>query len=330
MQISQRQHWISQAQQFLVVLSLCFSFNLFAQELTLDSTKILEKSGRKPRYQLKKAPFSSLSTSKKTSPFSIYSVKGAKTSTVISNGQVFQKEQVGNLSVNPSRTFSLENYYQSQNSQVNRSFWTEYAKGIDGNNSIQSRGLFPKIELPPSIDRIFGGSEIYFKPNGSLLLDIGYMGQFVDNPSIPVQLRYVGNLFFNEQAQINFQGKIGDKLNLNTNFDTKASFNFQNQLKLNWKTQEEDILQNIEAGNTSWTLNSQLIPGVQNLFGLKTLMRFGNLDVTVVAAQQRSKQDCITLKGGTQGRSFEIRADQYDENRHFFLSTYFRNNYERA
>jgi cell surface protein SprA len=59
-------------------------------------------------------------------------------------------------------------------------------------------------------------------------------------------------------------------------------------------------------------------------------MRFGNLDVTVVAAQQRSKQDCITLKGGSQGRSFEIRADQYDENRHFFLSTYFRNNYERA
>lgn len=143
------------------------------------------------------------------------------------------------------------------------------------------------------------------------------MGQFVDNPAVPVQLRYVGNLFFNEQAQINFQGKIGDKLNLNTNFDTKASFNFQNQLKLNWKTQEEDILQNIEAGNTSWTLNSQLIPGVQNLFGLKTLLRFGNLDVTVVAAQQRSKQDCITMKGGTQGRSFEIRADQYDENRHF-------------
>lgn len=330
MQISHRQHWFSKAQQFLLVISLCLSTNLIAQELAIDTSKILEKSGRKPRYRLKKTPLSSYSTSTSRSPFSIYSVKGAKTSTEIANGQIIQKDQVGNLSINPTRTFSLENYYQRQNIQVNRTYWTDYAKGIDGNNSIQSRGLFPKIELPPSIDRIFGGSEIYFKPNGSLLLDIGYMGQFVDNPSIPVQLRYVGNLFFNEQAQINFQGKIGDKLNLNTNFDTKASFNFQNQLKLNWKTQEEDILQNIEAGNTSWTLNSQLIPGVQNLFGLKTLMRFGNLDVTVVAAQQRSKQDCITLKGGTQGRSFEIRADQYDENRHFFLSTYFRNNYERA
>ena len=228
MQISLRQHWILQAQQFLMVLILCFSTNLNAQELTLDSSRILEKSGRKPRFELKKAPFLSPSTSKKRSPFSIYTIKGAKTSTEINQGQVVQKDQIGNLAVNPSRTFSLENYYQRQNAQVNRTFWTDYSKGIDGNNSIQSRGLFPKIELPPSIDRIFGGSEIYFKPNGSLLLDIGYMGQFVDNPSIPVQLRYVGNLFFNEQAQINFPGKIGDKLNLNTNFDTKPSFNFKN------------------------------------------------------------------------------------------------------
>ena len=80
----------------------------------------------------------------------------------------------------------------------------------------------------------------------------------------------------------------------------------------------------------SWQLNSQLIPGVQNLFGIKTLMRFGNLDVTAVAAQQRSKQDCITLKGGSQGKNFEIKSSAYDENRHFFLSQYFRDNYERS
>ena len=132
------------------------------------------------------------------------------------------------------------------------------------------------------------------------------------------------------QMQINLQGKIGDKLNINTNFDTKASFNFQNQLKLNWRTNEEDILQNVELGNTSWQLNSQLIPGVQNLFGVKTLMRFGNLDITAVAAQQRSKQDCIVLKGGSQNKSFEIKGSAYDENRHFFLSQYFRDNYENS
>ncbi|MEY2793078.1 MAG: hypothetical protein RJA76_1070 [Bacteroidota bacterium] len=299
---------------------------LIAQKAKQDS--LLLKSGKNPKYIFKDKNNSSLN-SKSKSPFNYFSSTGSKNQIYFQNNAVVQKDVLGNYVIGSQSFSNFSDFSNNQNKEINRSFWNAYSKSLDGDNSLKSRGLFPKIDLPPSIDRIFGGSEIMIKPNGSLLLDVGYMGQFVDNPAIPIQLRNIGNLYFNEQAQFNFQGKIGDKLNLNTNFDTKASFNFQNQLKLNWKTQEEDILQNIEVGNTSWTLNSQLIPGVQNLFGVKTLMRFGNLDVTLVAAQQRSKQDCINLKGGTQGRNFEIRADQYDENRHFFLSKYFRDNYTK-
>jgi len=309
----------------LIIICLFFGFSN-AQFIKQDT--IVVKSGKSPKYTFKSKEKSNLKPQNK-SPFNYLSPNSSRKSYSLKDNSVIQKDAIGNYAID-SRTFSNFNDFNiSQNREVNRAFWNAYAKSLDGDNSLKSRGLFPKIDLPPSIDRIFGGSDIMIKPNGSLLLDVGYMGQFVDNPAIPIQLRRIGNLYFNEQAQFNFQGKIGDKLNLNTNFDTKASFNFQNQLKLNWKTQEEDILQNIEVGNTSWTLNSQLIPGVQNLFGVKTLMRFGNLDVTLVAAQQRSKQDCINLKGGTQGRAFEIRADQYDENRHFFLSKYFRDNYEK-
>ncbi|RYF55516.1 MAG: cell surface protein SprA, partial [Cytophagaceae bacterium] len=77
-------------------------------------------------------------------------------------------------------------------------------------------------------------------------------------------------------------------------------------------------------------LNSQLIPGVQNLFGVKLQTRFGKLNATTVLSQQRSKKQEIVLRGGTLNRPFEIRADQYDENRHFFLSQFFRSNYERS
>ncbi|WP_164847811.1 T9SS outer membrane translocon Sov/SprA [Sandaracinomonas limnophila] len=300
---------------------------LWGQSTSIDTTVI--KSGRRPNYQFKSKNSTFSNQIKGKSPFNYYSNESLKKSIQVNKGKVVSQEKIGKSSLSNQSFTQFSDFNQQQNREVNRSFWSAYSKSLDGDNSMKSRGLFPKIELPPSIDRIFGGSEISIKPNGSLLLDVGYMSQFVDNPAVPIQLRRISNLYFNEQAQFNFQGKIGDKLNLNTNFDTKASFNFQNQLKLNWKTQEEDILQNIEVGNTSWTLNSQLIPGVQNLFGIKTLMRFGNLDVTLVAAQQRSKQDCINLKGGTQGRGYEIRAEQYDENRNFFLSKYFRDNYEK-
>lgn len=297
-----------------------------------DTTKVT-KSGKRPRLKLKDRLGNRFTHKTPASPFILKDPKGLSTEFKLdSAGTIAVYEKLKDLpnDYRPAERLSYEEYSNLQRERYLRSYWKSYAASQDGKSDTKGRGLLPKIELPPAIDRIFGGTDIDFKPNGNILVDIGYLSQFYDDPAVPVSLRHNSSLNFNEQVQVNFQGKIGDKLNLNTNFDSKASFNFQNQLKLNWRSNEEDILQNIEAGNTSWTLNSQLIPGVQNLFGLKALMRFGNLDVTVVAAQQRSKQDCITLQGGSQGKKFEIRADAYDENRHFFLSTYFRNNYERS
>jgi cell surface protein SprA len=293
------------------------------------------KSGRRPRLKLKDRYSNRFSEKTPTSPFIIKDPKNISTEFKLDSvGKISVYEKTkdlkGNENYRPAERMTIQDFNNRQQDRFMKDYWKKFAASQDGKDESKGRGLLPKIELPPAIDRIFGGSKIDFKPNGNILLDIGYIGQFNDNPAIPVQQRFIGNLLFNEQAQINFQGKIGDKLNINTNFDTKASFNFQNQLKLNWRTNEEDILQNVEVGNTSWQLNSQLIPGVQNLFGLKTLMKFGNLDITLVAAQQRSKQDCITLRGGSQGKNFEIKGSAYDENRHFFLSQYFRDNYEKS
>lgn len=265
------------------------------------------------------------------------------------------------LPYRPAETVPFSAYNTLQNQRAQQSIWREYGARRDGQSATSGRGLIPKLELPPIVDRLFGGSNIDFKPNGFVTLDFGYLHQFIDNPAIPVRQRRQGNFIFNEQININFNGQIGERLGLLANFDTKSSFNFENALKLNYKPtgllpaipglpgapkaptfgltppstpqfkpQNENIIQNIEVGNLSWKLNSQLIPGVQNLFGLKTDLRFGRLNMTLVASQQRSKRTEIVLRGGATNRQYEIRADQYDENRHFFLSQYFRSNYERS
>ena len=273
---------------------------------------------------------------------------------------------------------SLEEYNREQNQRVRQNVWREFSARTEGQSAVSGRGLIPKLDLPPIFDRLFGGNQIDFKPNGFVTLDFGYLHQFIDNPVIPVQSRKFGNLIFNEQININFNGKIGERLGLTANYDTKSSFNFENVLKLNYRPpvpnlptlpsapslgnpasgvgvptlgatgtgdnsggltrpeverfqpQDPSIIQALEAGNISWPLTSQLIPGVQNLFGIKTQLRFGKLYATLVASQQRSKQEEIVLKGGAMQRAFEIRVDNYEENRHFFLSHYFRNNYERS
>ncbi|GAB4032381.1 T9SS outer membrane translocon Sov/SprA [Spirosoma jeollabukense] len=273
------------------------------------------------------------------------------------------------LPYRPAETIPFSTYNQLQNQRVENTLWREYSARRDGQSALSGRGLIPKLELPPVIDRLFGGSNVDFKPNGFVTLDFGYLYQFIDNPVLPVRQRRNGNFLFNEQININFNGKIGEKLGILANFDTKASFNFENALKLNYKPggglpafgsgqglpsmpglpnaptlpgssslttpggftpQNESILQGLEVGNINWAVNSQLIPGVQNLFGIKTQLRFGRLNATLVASQQRSRKSEIVLQGGTSNRVFEIRADQYDENRHFFLSQFFRSRYESS
>jgi cell surface protein SprA len=77
-------------------------------------------------------------------------------------------------------------------------------------------------------------------------------------------------------------------------------------------------------------ISNSLISGSQSLFGGRADLRIGKLDLTLVASQQRGQSKTIDVNGGAQSREFEIAADEYRANQHFFLSHYFRDNYERA
>lgn len=119
--------------------------------------------------------------------------------------------------------------------------------------------------------------------------------------------------------QVSVAGQIGDKLKINTNYDTDATFEFENQIKLNWEGQEDDILKKIELGNVSLPLNGSLIQAGQSLFGLKAQMQFGKLKVTTIASQQRGQTTETEVSGGAQVTKFDIQANNYEVNKHFLL-----------
>lgn len=254
--------------------------------------------------------------------------------TLDSTGKIAVSEQIktpsGNLDFRAPQEMDLQEYDKVMEDRAFKSLLRDYSGRQDGKSAMGGRGLLPKLDLPPALSKLLGDDFLNFKPTGFVSLDLGVMHQFIDNPSIPIRQRRNTNFIFNEQININFDARLGDMLGFQTNFDTKANFNFENAIKLNYKNPEESFIRKIEAGNINWAINSQLIPGAQNLFGLRTDLQFGRLKASVVASQQKSSKERITLRGGAQGREFELRADTYDENRHFFLSQYFRNQYNRS
>ncbi len=238
-------------------------------------------------------------------------------------------ENLGYLDFRPVSTMTFEEFNNYNNSQLNKEYFRERSAGLDGESAVSGRSLIPRLYINPLFDRIFGGSYVDIQPNGFVNLDFGGRFQRVDNPSIPLRQQRNGGFQFDQQISMNVVGKVGEKLAVTANFNNNNSFDFQNNLKVEYTGYEEDIIKKIEIGNVSMPVANSLMSGAQALFGIKTELQFGKLWITAVASQQRGRSEVITLESGFQGREFELQASGYDENRHFFLGHFFRDNYER-
>ncbi|MCB9044741.1 MAG: cell surface protein SprA [Chitinophagales bacterium] len=222
---------------------------------------------------------------------------------------------------------TFDEYMDYQAKKDEQAYWQRRMKAL---TLFNNKPDLPQMYKTGLFDRIFGGSTISVKPQGNVDVTFGGNWQNIQNPTLPQRAQKYGRFDFDMQMNVNLLATVGDKLKLNISNNTKATFDYQNVQKLEYVGKEDEIIKKIEAGNISFPLNSSLISGVQSLFGLKTQLQFGKLWVTSVVSQQKSKTQSLTIQGGAQTQQFSVKADDYEENRHFLLSHYFRNNYNKA
>ncbi len=238
------------------------------------------------------------------------------------------KQKIGDMDYRPETYMSMKEYQDYVFKKSMRDYWRSRV-AADELNEKPRKGMIPKLQVQSELfDRIFGGNTIDIKPTGTAELIFGLNRSKNMNPAIPQKQQKITNFDFNMRIQLNLIGKIGDKLKVTTNYNTEASFDWENQVKLDYTGYEDEIIKKIEAGNVTLPLNSSLISGSQTLFGFKTELQFGRLRATTVFSQQRGKKQEVTVQGGAQTQQFNVPGDGYEANKHFFLGHYFRDNYD--
>jgi cell surface protein SprA len=238
-------------------------------------------------------------------------------------------EKIGNKYYRTPTTYSFNEFWALRNKQAE----SDYFKKRANTTNLLNRGKLnkPKLSLSDNLfNRLFGSGKIDITPNGSVDIIAGYQGQKINNPTLPERARRSGGLDFNLNAQLNMNANIGDKLKFPINYNTQANFNLDNQIKLDFTGKKDDILKRFEAGTVNFTSKGTLIPGVQQLFGLKTQLQFGKLFVTTILANQKSQRQTANFQGNSSAQNFEIKGEEYEENRHFLLAQYFRDNYNNT
>lgn len=223
---------------------------------------------------------------------------------------------------------TLEEYLESRSKN---SIYDYNRRQIQDGNKYDFKSLVSEIQfLDKILSPIFGKNKIKINVQGTVELTLGVKTNKIDNPTMPIDMRKTTTLDFDEKIQFNINGSIGDLINLDWSYNTDATFDFENLLKLNYEGKEDDIVKKVEAGNVSLPLSGTLISGGQNLWGFRTDLQFGKLYVSGIFSQQKGESKVVQLDKGAQKQEFEVSAHNYEVNKHFFLSRYFRDNYDAA
>ncbi len=296
------------------------------------------KPSRRPRVQAHDRPGSPFGPHRRESPLVLPLPKNVKLDVTVDDSlkQFDVQEKVGtNIDYRDPSVLTYKEYEEFQRRQAIGNYYREKAKGgvagpAAAAGTPQAQRLIPRIYLGPLADRIFGGNYVDIRPAGSVTLKFGARFNKNSNPALTLRQQSVGDFLFEQNMNVNLTGQIGTKLKLVFNYDTKASFDFDNQMKFDYAGEETDIIRKIDLGNVSLPLTNSLVQGGQNLFGVKTQLQFGRLGVTAVAATVRGTADEVRIQNGAQSRQYEIKVSQYEKDRHFFLSQFFRDRYDQA
>lgn len=246
--------------------------------------------------------------------------------------------KIGGINVRMPYTMTLQEY---QNDKVRRSmmdYWLDKQKhredgtlpdqqSPDGSNTLLNSQWKLNSDLFMSV---FGSDKISMRLQGQAKVSIGVQYNKIDNPTLQERMRATTSFDFDQSVQLNLNSQIGEKLKLSINYNTEATFDFENEVKLDYTGNEDDIIQNIEAGNITWSLPGTLIQGSQSLFGFKMDMQFGKLSMTTVFSQKKGETETITVQNGSTGTEFDIDVTDYEKNKHFFLSHKFKEIYDQS
>ncbi|MFA6705395.1 MAG: cell surface protein SprA, partial [Bacteroidales bacterium] len=248
------------------------------------------------------------------------------------NNEYILIKRIGNLVIE-RRVLSFAEYQNYDMDQMINDYWKNRSSSskMTASNEGVLDNLIPQLRVNSELfETIFGGQTIDIRPAGSAELKFAIVNNNREDLSIQENQRSVTRFDFEENIQLNVTAKIGEAISFGLNYNTGATFSFENELKLKYEGKEDNIIQAIEAGHINFPLPTSLIQGSQTLFGVKTKLKFGKLFLDAVFSEQKSQSNSVTVEGGAQTREFKFKADEYEVNKHFFISQYFYENFNNA
>ncbi len=252
-----------------------------------------------------------------------------------SGSRIDFRETVGGADVKIPVSIPLREYVKLRLKQERRKLLADEVRkppilaAKDDLGSLLSNITQITIPIPPNpIFSIFGKQEIRLNISGAVDIKAGFRNTKSDQTTISRLDQSRNEPDFSQEVQVNVNGTIGDKLNILADWNTRRTFEYENQLKIKYTGYDDEIVQSVEAGNVSLQTPSSFIGSSQALFGVKAKFQMGPLTLTTLASQKKGQIKEVAVSGGAKEQTFEFRAFEYATN-HYFVDTVYRQQYDK-
>jgi len=245
-------------------------------------------------------------------------------------------ERVVNTDVNIPFIMDMDRYIDLGRQNTVQRLWRESTLRTVNSELAQAGPQAMSITIPVPIrsetfSRIVGSNDISLAVTG----EVDIKGNLVKNDYSQVKDINRGSdySFKLEQTQrFHITGKVGEKISVLVDQDSERDFDIQNNIRLFYTGDEDEVFKSIEAGNVSLAL-----PGTQfvtfsgvnkGLFGFKTVNQIGPLSMTSIASLERGQKQSKRITGGEQKTKQVIKDYNYLEGTYFFVDHGYRDDYE--
>ena len=171
--------------------------------------------------------------------------------------------------------------------------------------------------------------DLKIRATGYVEIPFAYKWFYTENPSVSETQRSSGAFDFSPDMNVNVDASLGKLLKIKFDYSNLSLSSLANQIKLSYNGNEDEIIKNFELGNISYDVPNQLIQGSSNLKGVKATLQFGKLYISPVFAIKQGSSSSVSSEGGAQIQKFTINASDYEAKKHYFLSHYFRERFNR-
>jgi len=252
-------------------------------------------------------------------------------------GRVILEESVYGIPVGIPLVIGLDDYLRLRASNTLRSNWRSFNQTrLKQRGASDSGSLFEiqiPVKFPKAIRSIIGEGGPGLKVTGMRRISFAGRSEWTEGlqQTATSKPSKFPSLNMEQQSRFTIEGTIGSKITVSVDQDSERDNELQNNIQIRYTGEEDEIVQEIQAGNTTLALpNTEFVgysENVKGLFGIRGKAQVGDLSLIAIASQEKGSGASGTFQAGAQQDSSIIRDYNFKARSRYFLDFQYHHRY---